>query len=110
MVTKSKDSYKILPHPTFVYTAKFHPISEDTICTAGYDKVIRVWSIAKLGQYGVLVQELQGHLGYVNSICFSLDGFKLYSSDSVGSLVSWNLINGKGLIQFNLLKIKNIYK
>jgi jouberin len=90
MVSKSRDAVKILPHPTFVYTAKFHPNSEEIICTAGYDKVLRIWSISRVGQYGLLVQELQGHMGYVNSICFSFDGLKLYSADSIGSIISWH--------------------
>lgn len=91
---KAKDAFKILPHPSFIYSAKFHPHSLDTVCTSGYDKVIRVWSIGnkkKQNQkYGELLQELPGHSGYINSICFSADGNFLYSADSVGFIKLWN--------------------
>jgi jouberin len=87
---QSKEA-KILPHPTFVYAAKFHPCSDKIVCTGAYDKVIRVWSILKQqSQYGVLMQELYGHIGYINSICFSKDGFSLYSADSFGKIYCWN--------------------
>lgn len=108
MNSKTRDAVKILPHPTFVYTAKFHPNAEEIICTGGYDKVIRVWSIAKIGAYGLLVQELQGHAGFVNSMCFSNDGTKLYSADSNGKISIWDcfvtgVAYGKGIINFKNL-------
>ncbi len=92
--SRSKTAYKILPHPNFLYTAKFHPNSSDMIVTSGYDKVVRVWTIGgrkKAGQkYGQLLQELFGHVGYVNSSCFSGDGAVLYTADSVGKILAWN--------------------
>jgi jouberin len=91
---RSKDAYRILPHPSFLYTAKFHPNSLDIVCTSGYDKVIRVWSIndnKKVNQkYGFLLQEIYGHSGYVNSTCFSNDGLIFYSADSIGKILAWN--------------------
>ncbi len=90
---RSKEAYKILPHPSFVYGAKFHPKSSDVVCTSGYDRVIRVWSLNSKKndkKYGELVQEIFGHGGYVNSICFSLEGNELYSADSNGHIYVWN--------------------
>jgi jouberin len=86
-----------LPHPTFIYSAKFHPNSEDIVCTSCYDKVIRVWTIkTKKGQTnGQLLQELNGHRGYINTICFSDNGLLLYSADSVGAIFEWKCyVNG----------------
>lgn len=97
---RSKEAVKILPHPNFLYTAKFHPNSSDIICTSGYDKVIRVWTInikKRANQkYGQLLQELFGHSGYINSTCFSSDGTILYSADSVGNILSWNANSTQG--------------
>ena len=91
---RAKEPFKLLPHPNFLYTAKFHPNSNEIVCTAGYDKVIRVWSIfnkKKIGQnYGQLLQELFGHNGFINSSCFSTDGMLMYSADSVGKILVWN--------------------
>jgi WD40 repeat protein len=80
---------KILPHPTFVYATRFHPFNEKIVCTGGYDKTLRIWSIAKPAQYGQLVQELYGHIGYINSMCFSNDGHSMYSADSFGRIHCW---------------------
>jgi len=33
----------MLPHPTFVYCAKFHPRVSKVIVTGSYDNVVRVW-------------------------------------------------------------------
>ena len=33
----------MLPHPSFVYCAKFHPRVNKVIVTGGYDNVVRVW-------------------------------------------------------------------
>ena len=90
----SKEAHKLLPHPTFIYTVKFHPESLDIVCTGGYDKVIRVWSVnnkrKKASKYGELLQEIFAHNGYINSVCFSYDGSILYSADSAGSIKSWH--------------------
>lgn len=37
-----------------------------------------------------LRQELEDHIGYVNSLCFSDDGQKMYSADSIGVILVWN--------------------
>ena len=37
-----------------------------------------------------LRQELEDHIGYVNSLCFSDDGQKLYTADSIGVVLVWN--------------------
>lgn len=99
----SKEAYKLLPHPTFIYTVKFHPESLDILCTGGYDKVIRVWSInnkrKKSSKYGELLQEIFSHSGYINSICFAHDGLTFYSADSAGIIKSWNCFNTEN---FNL--------
>ena len=37
---------KTLPHPSFVYSAKFHPRVSKVVVTAGYDRIIRIWTVA----------------------------------------------------------------
>lgn len=96
---RSKEPYKILPHPSFLYTAKFHPNSIEIICTSGYDKVIRIWSISSVSKnqkYGQLLQEMYGHNGFVNTTCFSADGSILYSADSNGKILIWNCNSTSG--------------
>ncbi|RNA40529.1 jouberin isoform X2 [Brachionus plicatilis] len=92
--TKSKEPFKILPHPNFLYTAKFFPHSSDMVVTGGYDKVLRIWSIdnpkKKLQKYGELLQELYGHEGYINTTCFSNKADTFYSADSLGKIKVWN--------------------
>ena len=42
-----KKPWRTLAHPSYVYCARFHPIVEEYVVTAGYDKIIRVWSMQK---------------------------------------------------------------
>ena len=42
----SNSEIKILPHPNFIYTAKFHPRVPKIIATGGYDRTIRLWTAA----------------------------------------------------------------
>ena len=32
-----------LQHPSYVYTAQFHPATSSVVVTAGFDRVIRIW-------------------------------------------------------------------
>ena len=102
----TREPVAILPHPTYVYTARFHPSPSGTVhtvATAGYDKVVRIWSIGAVkvnnnknnnktgaGNYGQLLLELFGHTGYINSLCFANDGTRLYSADSAGCIKAWS--------------------
>ncbi|EDV23137.1 uncharacterized protein TRIADDRAFT_58114 [Trichoplax adhaerens] len=63
---ESGGASKILPHPTFIYTAKYHPVTST-----------------------LLLAELPGHSGYINTIAFSKDGDRMFSGDSVGGLLAW---------------------
>ena len=36
------------------------------------------------------MQELDGHLGHINSVCFDSEGGLLYSGDSRGKIRIWN--------------------
>lgn len=38
-----------------------------------------------------LLQELEGHSGFVNSLAFDSEGRKLYSGDSGGTVCVWNV-------------------
>lgn len=38
-----------------------------------------------------LLQELDGHFSVINALCFDEDGMQLYSGDSLGNIISWNV-------------------
>uniref|UniRef100_UPI00358FBE35 jouberin-like n=1 Tax=Myxine glutinosa TaxID=7769 RepID=UPI00358FBE35 len=82
----------ILPHPAFVYAARFHPRLDVAIpslaITGGYDGVLRAWAAEKPTAH--LLRELEGHTGYVNTICFDPDGLMMFSGDSVGVILIWS--------------------
>ncbi|XP_062592731.1 jouberin-like isoform X1 [Saccostrea cucullata] len=88
-------SEKLLPHPGFVYTAKFHPRLDTVIATGGYDQVIRVWDVSGPEQHGVLKQEIEDHRGLVNTLIFEEDGGKMYSGDSAGNVLIFNVFVGE---------------
>ncbi|XP_044001616.1 jouberin-like [Aphidius gifuensis] len=77
----------MLPHPSYVYCGKFDPINPTRIATGCYDNVIRIWKYNNNKSHD-LIQELENHEGFVNSICFKNDG-TLLSADSVGIIIQW---------------------
>ena len=32
-----------LSHPSYVYTASFHPVTHSLVVTGGFDRVLRIW-------------------------------------------------------------------
>jgi len=46
---------KLLPHPSFVYAAKYHPQVGRVVVTGGFDRVIRVWSLLSDGTHGIVM-------------------------------------------------------
>ncbi|GFO18892.1 abelson helper integration site 1 [Plakobranchus ocellatus] len=83
---------RLLPHPGFVYTAQFHPRVDSIVVSGGFDEVIRVWDISMPEDVNILQQEMEEHHGHINSICFDTDdGQKMYSADSVGTILIWNV-------------------
>jgi jouberin len=85
---QQKDKVTILQHPSFVYAAKYHPITKTipVIATGSYDKKVRIWNRTK----GTIITELEGHMGRVNNLCFTPDGTKLFSGDSTGLIKMWS--------------------
>ncbi|XP_008112735.2 jouberin isoform X1 [Anolis carolinensis] len=81
---------KVFPHPSFVYAAKYHPTAEYIIVTGCYDAVIRVWNAEVKEIHGQLLQEFDGHRGFVNTLCFDAEGFHMFSGDSTGLIIVWN--------------------
>ncbi|KAI0209499.1 Jouberin [Lamellibrachia satsuma] len=100
----STSSTKVLPHPTYVYTAKFHPRVTKVVVTGCYDHILRIWSLQGDSPSGELLQELDQHHSFINSVCFDSDGKRLFSADSVGVIYMWNvyvteLPSSKGLLR-----------
>lgn len=101
---------RVLLHPTFAYSACFHPRDSDLVFTGAYDGVLRLWDCAN-GQVGSdrntttaqgvgweggaftpLARAMQVLLslslgrGYLNSICLEAAGRKMFVGDSAGLL------------------------
>ncbi|CAE1326571.1 AHI1 [Acanthosepion pharaonis] len=81
---------KILPHPGYVYCCQFHIKSDSLVVTGGFDAIIRVWETHVPDKYGQLLQEIESHKGNINTLCFDELGEKLYSGDSIGTVLMWN--------------------
>ncbi|CAH6778117.1 Ahi1 [Phodopus roborovskii] len=86
----STSTFRVLPHPSFVYTAKFHPATRELVVTGCYDSMIRVWKIDMREDTPILVRQLDVHKSFVNSICFDEEGHHMYSGDCIGVIVVWD--------------------
>ncbi|XP_053316077.1 jouberin [Spea bombifrons] len=104
-----KSSLKVLPHPSFVYAAKFHPLSSYLVVTGCFDAVIRVWNVRAKEVNGQLLQEFDGHKSFINTLCFDEDGLNMYSGDNSGTIIVWNTVIS-GSTQENLLEHWGISK
>ncbi|XP_060095853.1 jouberin [Heteronotia binoei] len=89
---QATSAVKVFPHPSFVYTAKFHPVADYIVVTGCYDSMIRVWN-AKVNEiHGQLLQEFDGHRSFINTLCFDKEGLHMFSGDSTGLIIIWNTI------------------
>lgn len=85
-LSHTSDPVWILPHPCYVYDALF---IHSYIVTCCYDAMLRVWKCTDTA-CGELTQELSGHSGYVNAMCYNPASRMLYSGDSQGVVMSWH--------------------
>lgn len=65
---------KVLPHPSFIYCAQYHPAAQNLVVTGGFDTLLRVWRVDVDDVNGQLMQEFDGHGGFVNTVCFDPEG------------------------------------
>lgn len=88
--TQVASAVKVFPHPSFVYTAKYHPVADSLVVTGCYDAVIRVWNANVEEIHGQLLQELDGHKSFINTLCFDTEGLHMFSGDSSGLIIVWD--------------------
>uniref|UniRef100_A0A673LKN9 Abelson helper integration site 1 n=1 Tax=Sinocyclocheilus rhinocerous TaxID=307959 RepID=A0A673LKN9_9TELE len=82
-------AHKTLPHPSFVYSAQFHPQAQSLVVTGGYDGVLRVWNVDIQDVNGQLLQEFDGHKTFINTLCFDPEGSRMFSADNSGLIIVW---------------------
>ncbi|XP_037376333.1 jouberin [Talpa occidentalis] len=84
------NTFRVLPHPSFVYTAKFHPALKELVVTGCYDSVIRIWKVDMGEDPAILIRQFDTHKSFINSLCFDTEGHHMYSGDCTGVIVVWN--------------------
>ncbi|KAM5325634.1 jouberin isoform 2-T3 [Glossophaga mutica] len=84
------NTFRVLPHPCFVYTAKFHPAVKELVVTGCYDSVIRIWKVDMKEDFAILIRQFDTHKSFINSLCFDIEGHHMYSGDCTGVIVVWN--------------------
>ncbi|XP_068195494.1 jouberin isoform X2 [Antennarius striatus] len=87
---------KVLPHPFFVYCARYHPAAQNLVATGGYDSLVRVWHLDVDDVNGQLLQEFEGHGSFINSLCFDSEGMRMFSADNAGEIVLWRTPANEG--------------
>ncbi|XP_043999115.1 jouberin isoform X2 [Gambusia affinis] len=90
-----ENAQKVLPHPSFVYCAQYHPGAQNLVVTGSYDCLIRVWRLDVDDVNGQMLQELEAHKSFVNSVCFDFEGRRMFSADNTGVINVWKTsVNG----------------
>ncbi|NWW70902.1 AHI1 protein, partial [Climacteris rufus] len=87
---QAASAVRVFPHPSFVYTAKYHPVGDSLVVTGCYDSVIRIWNANVKEIHGQLLQELDGHKSFINTLCFDAEGHHMFSGDSSGLIIVWD--------------------
>ncbi|KAF3845617.1 hypothetical protein F7725_008780 [Dissostichus mawsoni] len=54
---EGQQSQKVLPHPSFVYCAQYHPAAPGLVLTGGFDTLLRLWRVDVPDVNGQLLQE-----------------------------------------------------
>ncbi|KAM9382172.1 jouberin [Phaethornis superciliosus] len=102
---------RLFPHPSFVYAAKYHPIADSVVVTGCYDSVIRIWNADVEEIHGQLLQELDGHRSFINTLCFDAEGLHMFSGDSSGLIIVWDAsVKGSSHHQFQHWRINKEIK
>ncbi|XP_034531432.1 jouberin isoform X2 [Notolabrus celidotus] len=83
---------KVLPHPSFVYCAQYHPKAQNLVVTGGYDSLVRVWRLDVDDVNGQLLQEFEGHSSFINTVCFDSEGSRMFSADNTGMIIVWKTL------------------
>ncbi|XP_054913165.1 jouberin isoform X2 [Poeciliopsis prolifica] len=90
-----ENAQKVLPHPSFVYCAQYHPGAQNLVVTGSYDCLIRVWRLDVDDVNGQMLQEFEAHKSFVNSVCFDFEGRRMFSADNTGIINVWKTsVNG----------------
>ncbi|KAB1275462.1 Jouberin [Camelus dromedarius] len=71
------NTFRVLPHPSFVYTAKFHPAVKELVVTGCYDSVIRIWKVDMREDPAILIRQFDTHKSFINSLCFDIEGLTI---------------------------------
>ncbi|KOC63944.1 Jouberin [Habropoda laboriosa] len=81
---------EVMPHPSYVYCGKFDLEDSRVVATGCYDRIARVWIQSRKSKNRDLSQELEGHEGFINSMCFQKNS-NFLTADSVGIIIIWAL-------------------
>ncbi|XP_043257652.1 uncharacterized protein LOC122400320 [Colletes gigas] len=81
---------EMMPHPSYVYCSKFGPENSSIVATGCYDRIARIWTRNKKSKNRDLSQELEGHEGFINSMCFQTNS-NLLTADSIGTIILWTV-------------------
>jgi jouberin len=83
-----------LPHPSYVYSTKFHPTVPYFVISGGYDAILRGWRIVlptatSEQPFYELLFEHSTLCSHINTLCYSSDGSRLYTGHGKGEIGAW---------------------
>ncbi|KAK3916070.1 Jouberin, partial [Frankliniella fusca] len=105
--SKKISPMQMLPHPSFVYCAVFLSTKPLSLATGCCDQIIRIWRENSELSTFELKQEINGHEGYVSTLCVNSNG-NLFSGDSNGQIRIWQY-NTEGILsEIRVLTVREL--
>ncbi|KAE8739066.1 hypothetical protein FOCC_FOCC015445 [Frankliniella occidentalis] len=105
--SKKTSPLQMLPHPSFVYCAVFLTTKPLSLATGCCDQIIRIWRENTESSSFELKQEINGHEGYVSTLCVNSNG-NLFSGDSNGQIRIWQFNNEGFLSEIRVMNVREL--
>lgn len=96
-VGQCKDTFIDKDSVSWISCVKFIPNKNSTILSSSWDGVVKIWNVIEKK----VQMRLNGHKGYLNSLCISPDGSLCASGGKDSTIMLWDLQEGKHLYSLN---------
>nr|UXY87991.1 guanine nucleotide-binding protein beta SU like protein [Cryptomonas curvata] len=96
-VGQCKDTFIDKDSTSWISCVKFIPNKNSNVLSCGWDGIVKIWNVVEKK----VQMRLNGHKGYLSSLCISPDGSLCASGGKDSTIMLWDLQEGKHLYSLN---------